>query len=69
VDTENRAIRRIDARTGVITTVAGTGQSGGSGDGGPAALGLLNRPHGVAVAPDGTIFIGDTLNHRIRRVR
>jgi streptogramin lyase len=69
VDTENHAIRRIDARTGVVTTVAGTGRAGGTGDGGPALQGMLNRPHGVAVAPDGTIYIGDTLNHRIRKVQ
>jgi sugar lactone lactonase YvrE len=69
VDTENHAIRRIDAKTGVVTTVAGTGKAGGSGDGGPATQGLLNRPHGVAVATDGAVYIGDTLNHRIRVVR
>jgi streptogramin lyase len=69
VDTENHAIRRIDARTGMVTTVAGTGRAGGTGDGGPALHGMLNRPHGVAVASDGTLYIGDTLNHRIRKVQ
>ena len=67
VDTENHAIRRIDAKTGVISTVAG-GRKGSGGDGGPASEAGLDRPHGVVVSPDGALYIGDTLNHRIRRV-
>ena len=69
VDTENHAIRRIDAKTGVIRTVAGQGKRGGSGDGGPAVEAALDRPHGVAVSRDGAIWIGDTGNHRVRQVR
>jgi DNA-binding beta-propeller fold protein YncE len=68
VDTENHAIRRIDARTGTISTVAGSGQRGSGGDSGPAPAAQLDRPHGVAVAADGSIWIGDTNNHRVRRV-
>jgi DNA-binding beta-propeller fold protein YncE len=68
VDTENHAIRRIDARSGVITTVAGSGRRGGNGDGGPATVAELDRPHGVAIAADGAVWIGDTNNHRVRRV-
>ena len=68
VDTENHAIRFIDAATHRIRTVAGTGQPGGDGDGGPATRARLDRPHGVAVAPDGSFWIGDTHNHRVRRV-
>jgi len=69
VDTENHAIRRIDAATGIIQTVAGSGTPGSSGGGGPATAAKLNRPHGVCVASDGGFYIGDTLNHRIRRVK
>jgi DNA-binding beta-propeller fold protein YncE len=68
VDTENHAIRRLDRRTGIIVTVAGSGRQGSSGDGGPATAAALDRPHGVAIAADGSIYIGDTNNHRIRKV-
>jgi sugar lactone lactonase YvrE len=67
VDTENHAIRRIDRGTGVVTTIAG-GRKGTGGDGGPAAAAGLDRPHGAVVGPDGAIYIGDTNNHRIRKV-
>lgn len=72
VDTENHAIRRmtLPRQPGIalIETVAGDGRKGGSGDGGPSSDARLNRPHGVAVSPDGAILIGDTGNNRIRRV-
>ncbi len=70
VDTENQVIRRIDSSQGTISTVAGSGpkQRGGAGDGGPATRAQLDRPHGVGIGPDGTIYIGDTNNHRVRRV-
>jgi sugar lactone lactonase YvrE len=67
VDTENHAIRRIDRRSGIVTNLAG-GRQGPGGDGGPAELAGLDRPHGAVVGPDGAIYIGDTNNHRIRKV-
>jgi DNA-binding beta-propeller fold protein YncE len=71
VDTENHAIRLIDTQTGKIGTIAGRGPThkGSSGDGGPAEAALLDRPHGICVARDGSIYIGDTLNHRVRKVK
>jgi DNA-binding beta-propeller fold protein YncE len=67
VDTENHAIRRIDRTTGIVTTIAG-GRKGPHGDGGPATEAGLERPHGAVVGPDGAIYIGDTNNHRIRKI-
>ena len=55
-------------RTGNITTVAGTGAAGFSGDGGQATAAALNAPSDVAVAPDGTMYIADLSNRRVRKV-
>jgi streptogramin lyase len=70
VDTENQVIRRIDAKAGTITTIAGSGPEarGFAGDGGRALAAQFDRPHGICVAPDGTIYVGDTNNHRVRRL-
>jgi DNA-binding beta-propeller fold protein YncE len=67
VDTESHAIRRIYAATGIVETIAG-GRKSPEGDGGPAHLAGLGRPHGAVVGPDGSIYIGDTENHRIRKL-
>ena len=67
VDTENHAIRRIDHRTFIVSNIAG-GRQGTGGDGGPATAAGLDRPHGAVVGPDGGIYIGDTNNHRVRKV-
>ncbi len=76
-DTNNNRIRRIDAKTGIITTVAGTGPSNGfenyghgtyCGDGGPAVNACLNTPDALAVEPDGTIYVDDTGNRRLRKI-
>ena len=67
VDTENHAIRRIDAATGVVTTIAG-GRQGGGGDGGPAPAAGLDRPHGCDVDAQGNVYIADSNNHRVRVV-
>jgi streptogramin lyase len=64
-DTENHTIRRIDPKSGTITTVAGTGERGDGPDGDPLAC-KLSRPHGIFVGKDGTIYIGDSESHRIR---
>ncbi len=61
-------IRRIDANTGIITTVAGSVGPGFSGDGGLATEAMLRWPSGAAVDSFGNIFIADTHNHRIRKV-
>jgi trimeric autotransporter adhesin len=66
-DSGNHAIRRI-AIDGTITTVAGSGNRGFSGDGGQASLARLNTPTAVAVDSAGNLYIADTLNHRIRKV-
>ncbi|HNG93088.1 MAG TPA: hypothetical protein PLB32_09845, partial [Acidobacteriota bacterium] len=58
----------VDAQTGIITTVAGTGKREYSGDGGPATHAGLFRPSNVVVDSQGTLFIADRQNHRIRRV-
>jgi YD repeat-containing protein len=66
-DYGNNRIRKVDA-SGIITTVAGTGTSGYSGDGGPATEARLNYPDGIAVDAAGNIFIADYGNNRIREV-
>ncbi|MGQ9524333.1 MAG: NHL domain-containing protein [Armatimonadota bacterium] len=66
-DTGNHRVRMVD-RDGIITTVAGTGSEGYSGDGGPAARAQLGDMGGVCLAPDGSLYIADTGNRRIRRV-
>ncbi|HUN31365.1 MAG TPA: hypothetical protein VMU95_05040 [Trebonia sp.] len=75
-DSSNNVIRRVDAKTGIITTVAGDyaadkasgGLGGFSGDGGPATSARLNAPQGVAVDGAGDLFIADTFNNAIREV-
>ena len=67
-DSSNHRIRRVDGQSGVITTVAGTGTFGFSGDGGAATSAKLNFPSGVFADGLGNLFIADSSNHRIRRV-
>jgi sugar lactone lactonase YvrE len=67
-DTHNQRLRRVDAVTGVITTVAGTGQPGFSGDSKAASGAALSLPRGLALDASGNLFVVDSRNHRIRRV-
>ena len=67
VDTENHTIRRIDAKTSIVTTIAG-GREGGSGDGGYAVEAGLNRPHGCGIDSQGNLYIADGISHRVRVV-
>jgi sugar lactone lactonase YvrE len=67
-DTGNSRIRRIDLRSSVITTIAGSGTPGRGGDGGLALGASLNHPRGVAVDKAGDIFIADTDNNVIREI-
>jgi len=67
-DTMNHEIRKVTAATGVITRVAGTGSPGSTGDGGAATVALLKQPAGIEVAANGDMYIGDTLNDRVRKV-
>ncbi len=67
-DTYNHCIRRIDARTGVISTIAGNGESGFSGDGGPATQARMNQPYGIVIDSAGNIYVADRLNGRVRRI-
>ena len=66
-DTGNHRIRRMDARTGLISTVAGTGTQGFSGDNGPAVSAAIDSPTGLAVSA-GSVYLADTHNHRIRAI-
>jgi sugar lactone lactonase YvrE len=67
-DWDNHRIRKIEAITGTISTVAGTGTAGYSGDGGAATAAMLHRPTGVCVDSAGNLFIADQDNHRVRKV-
>lgn len=65
---QNHVVRRVDAKTKLISTVAGTGQPGFAGDGGPASKALLRQPHSIAFDHRGGLLICDIGNLRIRRV-
>ena len=65
---DNHVIRKVEAKTGVISTVAGTGAPGFSGDAGPGARAQLRQPHSIVFDRDGTLLICDIGNQRIRRL-
>jgi hypothetical protein len=65
-DTINHRIRKVDASTGLIHTIAGTGLNGFSGDGGPANAGEISFPVGIALDKAGRVYFADENNNRIR---
>jgi sugar lactone lactonase YvrE len=67
-DTGNNRIRRLAALSGIISTVAGNGTTGFSGDGGPATTATLAAPSGVALDSAGNLYIADSLNNRVRKI-
>ncbi len=68
VEMKNNIVRRVDKKTGRISTVAGTGQPGFSGDGGPAVKAQLRQPHSIAFDPQGRLVLCDIANNRVRRI-
>ena len=68
VDMKSAVVRRVEHKTGIISTIAGTGEQGFSGDGGPAIKAKLSRPHSITLDHNGSLYICDIGNHRIRRV-
>lgn len=68
VEMRNNVVRRVDAKTKIISTVAGTGSPGFSGDGGPGVKAQLNQPHSIAFDPEGRLLICDIANQRVRRL-
>ena len=67
-DFHNNRIRKVDAITGIISTIAGTGVAGFSGDGGMADTAELNWPGYIAFDYIGNLYINDAYNHRIRKI-
>ncbi len=68
VEMRNQIVRRVDGETNIISTVAGNGTRGFSGDGGPATKAQLSQPHSIALDGSGRLYIADIGNHRVRRV-
>src|SRR3990172_493338 len=67
-DTQNHRVRRYNPATGTLTTLAGSGNAGDFGDGGPAVIAWLNSPSGVWVDAAGNIYIADAGNNRVRKI-
>ncbi|HEY7499138.1 MAG TPA: hypothetical protein VH740_11525 [Vicinamibacterales bacterium] len=65
---DNHVVRKVDGGTGTLSTIAGTGVAGFSGDGGAAAQAQLRQPHSIAIGRDGRLLICDVGNHRLRSV-
>ena len=67
-DSGNDKIRRVDGQTGIITTIAGTGETGVTGNGGPATEAQLSEPRTLAVAPDGSIYFTEPKENIVRKI-
>lgn len=67
-DTRNQRVRKVDMKTGLISTVAGTGETGFAGDGGPATRAQFKQPIGIQLDAQDNLFVADIGNHRIRRI-
>jgi sugar lactone lactonase YvrE len=68
VEMQNHVVRKVDAKTRIIITIAGTGAPGFSGDGGPAVKAQFRQPHSIAFDGEGRLLVCDIGNNRIRRV-
>jgi streptogramin lyase len=68
VDMTNHAVRKVDMKSGIITTIAGNGKPGYSGDGGPAAQAQFKQPHSIQFGPDGSLYVCDIGNHVLRKI-
>lgn len=68
VERMNHLVRRVDAKSGVISTVAGSGKAGFGGDGGPATAAQFSQPHSIQFDAAGDLYVCDIVNHRIRRI-
>ncbi len=68
LEMQNHLLRRVDAKSGIISTVAGDGTAGYVGDGGPAAKARFRDPHSLLVGPGDDVYISDLSNHRVRRI-
>jgi DNA-binding beta-propeller fold protein YncE len=68
IEVDNHKVRMVDRKSGIVTTVAGNGEAGFSGDGGLATEAMLNSPNGIALDSAGHLYIADGYNNRIRKV-
>ncbi len=67
-DADNNVVRKVDVNTGIISTIAGTGVGGFSGDGGPAISAQFAFPVGISIDVNGNLYVSDNVNHRIRKI-
>jgi streptogramin lyase len=65
---EGNQVWRLESKTGLARHVAGTGRPGNTGNGGPASRATLSGPKGIALAPNGDVYLADTESHTIRRI-